>query len=204
MQALAGYQDIVSQGGLTDVDRARIAEIQQEMNRRERGQREALMQQYAARGLGGSGAEMAAALMGQQEAAQGASMAGLQQAAMAQQARERALGQLGGMGSQVRGQEYEMQANKAAAQDAINRFNTQLRNEAFLRNINEQNRLAQQRFQNQISQGEARMGAIGTSLGHRAAMRQRVAGNIFGALNTVGNLVGSITGGGGGQVQAGA
>lgn len=173
LQALEGFQDIVSQGGLTDVDRARIAEIQMQMDQREKAQRDALMQQMAQRGISGGGQEIAAQMLNQQQAAQTASLAGMQQAANAQMARERALGQLGGLGTQVRGQEYDIAANRARAQDAINQFNTQLQNQAFLRNADERNRLAQQRFQNQMGLNQAREQSMRADLARRLAVAKQ-------------------------------
>lgn len=215
-QTLGGLQDVISQGGLTATDRAKLAQIQAETGQRERGQREALMQQYAQRGLAGGGAEMAAALANQQAAAQQASMGGLEVAAQAQQARERALQQLGGFGTQVRGQEYGISAQKAQAQEAINRFNTELRNQAFLQN----QAMRQQQFQNEMMMRAAKEGNLQQQMAAREAYLNRIAGAIdiggrlLGAYSTDGEggssgaglmgLIGGLSSSGAGAAAAGA
>ena len=62
--------------GLTAIDRAALADIQNELARQERGQREAILANMAQRGISGSGQELASSLLAGQESAQRASQEG--------------------------------------------------------------------------------------------------------------------------------
>lgn len=134
MQALQGLQDIYRQGGLTAEDKARQAMINQQAAQQERGQREAILQNMQARGIGGSGAELAANLAAQQSGANQRAMGGLQTAANAENRALQALLQGGQLGGQIRGQEYGMASDKARAQDIINQFNVANANQAAMQN----------------------------------------------------------------------
>lgn len=126
--ALKQLQDIAAQGGLTSSDRARLQDIRNQEAIAEKGQRESILQNAATRGVAGSGLELAQQLASQQGSATRASARDLGVADLAQQ---RALAAIEGssqIGTTLRGQDYE----KASAQDAINRFNTDYRNRAGL------------------------------------------------------------------------
>jgi len=68
MDALAGLQD-VSENGMTAIDRAAMGNIIQDEQTASRGARDAIIQNANARGMGGSGLELAAQLQNQQGAA---------------------------------------------------------------------------------------------------------------------------------------
>lgn len=124
LQALSQLQGISTNGGLTPEDKAQLNEIQSATGAQERGSREAIMQNARERGVGGSGMELAAQLINQQGSAGNANQSGLDVAAQAQKRALDAIMQSGQLGGQVQGQEFSEHAQKAAAQDAINRFNT--------------------------------------------------------------------------------
>jgi hypothetical protein len=138
---LQAQEDVLSQyqlltgEGLSAIDRAAIAEIQNEIATQERGQREAILQNMAQRGLSGSGAELAANLLAQQQASQTASLEGQRIGAQAQQARLQALGNVAQLGGVLGETEYERALNKARAEDVINQFNVQNRNVAQAQNL---------------------------------------------------------------------
>jgi hypothetical protein len=138
---LQAQEDVLSQyqlltgEGLSAIDRAAIAEIQNEIATQERGQREAILQNMAQRGLSGSGAELAATLAAQQQASQTASLEGQRIGAQSQQARLQALGNVAQLGSVLGETEYERALNKARAEDVINQFNVQNRNVAQAQNL---------------------------------------------------------------------
>jgi len=146
MNALSSLQD-VSQGGLTAGDRGDLQRIQGESQAAEKGQRDAILQNAQARGVSGSGMELASQMMAQQGAASRASQQGFD---VAKQAQNRALEAMmagGQMSGQMRGQDFGEQSKLAEARDAISRFNTQnqqavnvgnigARNTATLRNVN--------------------------------------------------------------------
>lgn len=104
--------EIVNSQGLDPQARAALHQVQQEQAATERGAREAIMQNAAARGVAGSGLEMANRLSAEQGNATNAANQGFQAAADANNRRLQAISGLSTMDSQ-----------KAAAQDAINQFN---------------------------------------------------------------------------------
>lgn len=124
-RALSELTGIVDQGGLTAIDRARIADTRADADQYLRGQREATLANMEARGMRGSGAELMAQLQAQQAAGQRMSDENLQTEAMAQRRAMEALGMLGGQAGQVRGQSYGEASNLAQAGDAMNRYNQQ-------------------------------------------------------------------------------
>jgi hypothetical protein len=121
--ALEGVRDIYDQGGLTAIDRARIAEARAGEDAYLRGQRESSMAEMNARGMGGSGQELLSQLVGQQGAGQRMAMAGAQTEAMALQRRDQALQDAFGMSTGLRGQQFDEEARIAAAKDEIAKMN---------------------------------------------------------------------------------
>lgn len=134
IDVLNQYKDL-SQTGLSAIDRAALTEIQNQLAMQEKGQREAILQNMASRGLAGSGSELAANLLASQQASQIASKQGIAQAAQAQQARLNALSNIAQMGQSLESTDFERQAQKAQAQDIINQFNVQNRNVAQAQNL---------------------------------------------------------------------
>lgn len=176
LQAIGGVEEL-SQTGLSAIDRAALAEIQNQIATQERGQRESILQNMAQRGISGSGQELAAQLQSSQAASQQASTQGMQQAAQAQRARMQALSSLSEMAGGIEQTDFQREAQRQAAQDAINQFNVQNKNVAGLRNlqtqqdlanlnVQERNRIAQanidlenqQRLQNQVNRPLAQYG----------------------------------------------
>jgi len=139
LDVLGEYQDL-SQTGLTAVDRAALTDIQNQIATQERGQREAILQNMAQRGLAGSGTELAANLLAGQSAAQRASQMGMDQASQAQQARLQALGNVARMGQGLEETDFQRAVREAEASDVINQFNTQNKISAQAQNLaNKQN-----------------------------------------------------------------
>ena len=162
----------MSDEGLTATDRADLAKIQGGANRNLRGQMGAIKQNMQSRGISGSGLD----IMSQQNAAQSAAerqaYSDLEVAAQGQSRRERATMDLGALGSQLSQQDYNREAQKAMAQDAISRFNTQNTNRA-----NEVNQTTQQGIANKnvgltnqqaTDAYKARMGALGIQFDARS------------------------------------
>lgn len=214
MEALQGLQDVYQQGGLTAMDRSKIQQIQDEQSQFEKGQREAIMDNSRRRGVSGSGMEIAAQLMAQQEGANRAGRAGLDVAAMAQQRALEAMMQSGQLGGQIEDRSYGQQAQKAAAANEIAKFNasnmqqvnltnTAARNSAQETNLREKQRVAdsnttarnlnrardadliQQNYQNQMDKAKAVAGAYS---GQGAAADNRQAQNMsfYGGLTSLG------------------
>lgn len=127
MTALARLSREGAANGMGVEDRVALQQAQGETAQRERGAREALLQNMAMRGQSGSGVELAANLASQQGAAQSNAMAGAQAAADARRRALAATAQSGALGGGIRGQDYGEQANRATAADSIARFNADQR-----------------------------------------------------------------------------
>lgn len=134
--ALQGLRQLYESGGYTDADAAARRLAAMERGQQLRGANEAALQQMQARGMGGSGAELAARLGASQALSQGQAMidAAIQQAAM-----QRALAALqgyGGMATDMRSQEM----GRRSAIDAWNQANLDWRRGRETRNTGTANR----------------------------------------------------------------
>ena len=135
MDALASLQDISSSGGMTAMDKANLGRIETEENTAARGQREAILQNAQARGMGGSGLELMSQMKNQQDSATRKSQRDLDVAGMAQQRALDALMQGGNLAGQIQGQDFSQQAQTAQANDAIARFNAQNQQQVGMANV---------------------------------------------------------------------
>lgn len=227
MQALGALKN-VSQTGMTSADKARLNQIQQQMQTQEQGQRQQIMQNFAQRGLAGSGNELLAQLSNAQNSANQANQQGLGVAANAQQNALNALGQYGGAAGQMNQQQFGQQAQTAQAADLMNRFNTQnqlgqqqrnvqnqnlanqynLQNKQGLMNqntgLNNQGLLLQrqgeqQQFEDAMRKGEALSGAQFKGAGAYGDLANQIASNWSNTGKGVGGLFDQFGGGGGSQ-----
>lgn len=223
-QALSGLQDVYEQGGLTDIDRARIADIQDTESQAERGSREAILQNAAERGVSGSGLELAAQLSNQQAAAGRKSKQDMDVAAEAQRRALEALTMAGTQGTQLQGQLFNQDAQKATAEDTINKFNaaTQTQTDQFnvgqradtskfnlqekqriadenvgLRNTQEfQNKgVAQTTFDNQVTKANGMSGQLNKIADSQLEKQKRKENIGAGILNTGASILGLARGG---------
>jgi len=126
LKALEQLQSM-GEGGLTAGDRFTMEQIAQDEARRERGARDAIMQNMQSRGVQGSGLELAQMLGAQQGAAERRSMRDLGVEAQAQQRALDAIMQAGELGGSIRGQEFGEKSDIASAADIINRYNAGMR-----------------------------------------------------------------------------
>ena len=168
LQAIGGVEEL-SQTGLSAIDRAALTEIQNQIATQERGQRESILQNMAQRGISGSGQELAAQLQGSQAASQQASTQGMQQAAQAQRARMQALSSLSEMAGGIEQTDFQREAQRQEAQDAINRFNTQNRNIAGLRDLD-----LQQSLRNELEREKTRVGQANVDLENQQRLQNKV------------------------------
>lgn len=109
--------------GLTAEDRAALNTIRTKMATDAEGKRQQILQGMHARGVGGSGAELAAQLSAAQGSAQLASSEGDALAAQASRNALAAMGQYGAQAGQVRSQDFNVNSTRAQAMDEMNRFN---------------------------------------------------------------------------------
>lgn len=142
-RALKELEDIGYQGGLRLQDKAALQEAMMEGQVKDRANREAIAADMARRGQGGSGFEFASQLAAQQSGADRDASNSLKVAAQAQDRALQSIMGAGDLATKYRGQDYEEQAKRAAAQDAINRFNTANMQDVQQRNIGSQNRAAE-------------------------------------------------------------
>src|SRR6185436_7690859 len=231
--ALQQLQQIGNEGGLTPIDRAKLADINEQTNQVNRGQEQAIMQNARERGIGGSGLEMASRLQAQQSAADRAARQGRDVAAQAQ---ERALAAIQGAGQldgQMQEAEFNRGATKAQSQNAIdaanaammnqgNQFNTQTLNAAQAANLGERQRIAdtntgiantqevtnkalpQQDFQNRLAKAQGIANANQAWGNALAGKKAQEKGANTGLLSTGLQVGGGIIGGiYGGPVGAG-
>lgn len=173
----------MARGGYTAEEVAAMNRMRQETAQQERSQREAIMQNMAARGQSGSGQELAAQLSAQQNAANMANTYGLETQAQAQQRALQALAQQGSLASQTRSQSYtEDQTNRSAVDD-FNRWNTERMGAG-----------AQQEFENRLNTAQARSNAAAQQVEAATQRDKQVEEERKGKtlLGRVGGLLGDI------------
>ena len=151
--ALSSLEQRSKGSGLTLQDEADIAKLQGQVSARNRGRQGAIQQEMQSRGMTGSGMDLVARMQAAQDATENESLAALEKAAQAQAGQRDATDRLSARASAMRGQQFSEQAQKAAAQDAIARFNAQNQVQQQQMNWQAQNQAAQQNWarQNQTS-----------------------------------------------------
>lgn len=123
LKALTQLQQVASSGGLTDADKAQINQVEQQTGMQNKARQGAVMNQAQAQGAGGSGLDLAARLSGEQNANVVGSNAADQVAQDAQARSLAAMSQSGQLGGQIEQQDFGQAAQKAQAQDIIDKFN---------------------------------------------------------------------------------
>lgn len=115
----------VGLGGESFEDKARMANIVNDVNTNLQGQQGAIMQNLAQRGMSGGGSELVARQIASQGAANRQADMALDAKAQAERRALDAIIQSGQLGGQMQAQDFSQQAQKAQAADAIARFNAQ-------------------------------------------------------------------------------
>lgn len=149
-----------SRDGFSARDEADLAQSDGRVNRQSAGRRGALQQNMAARGMGGSGMELMAQLQNNQDATEQQALASLEKNAQVQDGRRQATSQLGQLSGQLSARDHQQQAQKAAAQNQINQFNQQNRQQVMNNNTQGYNQF-------QANGMAARQG--GAQMGYNAA-----------------------------------
>ena len=201
MKALEGLGREVEYEGMTPEDFAAVQRAQAQAGSVEAGLRGAAQREMAQRGATSSTAGYLGAISAAQA---GTNRAADMQMQAAEDSRRRymaALEGLGGLGGQVRGQEFGMASERASAQDAINRFNVGQKTATQQYNLG----LAQQGFENQLRLAEARRAAAAQRAGagkqsaedaEKSAQKWGAAG--AGLMKGYGSYASGAGGGGGG------
>lgn len=174
--ALRALREMYEGGGYTDADRAMSQAMRAQRGQAMRAANQAALQQMQARGMGGSGAELAAR-MGTSEAtafANAQNDASIQQAAMMRALQS--MQNYGSMANTVQGQELQ----RRQALDAFNQQNLGWRRDREQRNTGYVNRTQdsranarQQSYQNQESAAAGMTGQYSTDVNRRLAEGQR-------------------------------
>lgn len=147
MNALSSLTDLGTTG-LTSADRAALLNIRNQTEGDAQAASASIMQNMAQRGMGGGGAELAARLAAAQGATNRGAQAGMDLAAQAQQKALQAMSSAGALGSQMEGQQFGEEAQKASAADAISRFNAANRQNVMGTNVGAKNAAQQYNLTN--------------------------------------------------------
>jgi hypothetical protein len=127
MLALKELQQVGLAGGMDPQSRAAEAQALAGSAQQVRAQQGALLNSFAARGMGGGGNALGAALAAQQGAAQTNAMGGLQSAADSRSRQLAALRDSASLAGQVRGMDYGQASDLAGARDRVAEYNTRNR-----------------------------------------------------------------------------
>lgn len=135
LKALASLQGIGEAGGRDAQFLSEQGRLESDINQNLQGQQGAVLQNMAARGMSGSGLEMVAQNQNIQGAANRQAQMEMDLKAQAQQRALQAIMQGGQLGGQMQAQDFGQAAQKAAAADAIARFNAQNQQNVIGQNV---------------------------------------------------------------------
>lgn len=147
-RALSQLEDIGESGGFRLQDEAALQEAMLQSQREGRIGRQNIASEMARRGMSNSGFDVAARLASQQNQANQDAQNSLRIAAMGQERALKAIEDSGQLATQYRGQDFGEQAQKAAAADAISRFNVANLRDVNAANIGAQNQAQQYNLSN--------------------------------------------------------
>lgn len=153
--------------GLNAIDQQALEEIISEENRNLQAQNDAIAQEAMQRGVYGSGLELAQRLQAAQSGANRMSSRDMDVMRQAQQRALEALSSYGNLASSMRSQDYNEQAQRAAAQDAINRYNTQQTTDWNRGNVDNQNQVNQMNTDVQHKQQDSNVQAARDIFGNK-------------------------------------
>ncbi len=157
--ALDGLLNLAKNNGMSLMDKANLNEIQSRTARTESAGRQRIEENMANRGISGGGAELAMLMNNNQAQAQRGSEEGLQIAAQNKQRALDAMLKSGQLAGNMRSQEYGEKSDAARANDAIARYNADVRYNAKQYNAG----LAQQNFDNQMRKTSGKAGQSGAA-----------------------------------------
>lgn len=175
MNALAELRGL-SKSGLSTVDRMALNEATTAASAADKARRDTIMSEMQQRGTLDSGAMLANQLSSSQAANQQANQNAMQLAKNAQQTRLGALNQLASQAASMENQDFNRQAQVANAQDIIQKFNAQVRNDAGQFNKQQQQSLANQKSANANQQEIYNKGLIQQDYNNRLNRAQSIIG----------------------------
>lgn len=139
----------IGQFGMTPAEAAALKEAQRQAMATATAQSKQIQSDFARRGMGGAGAELAARLEAAQAGADRASSSSNQVMQDARQRAMQALMQSGSLAGQMGQQQFGQQSDIARARDIINQFNTQNSQSVQSRNVGMSNQAQLQNLMNQ-------------------------------------------------------
>lgn len=194
--ALGELDRIAQGGGLTLEDKVNLNQIEREQAQQNQARRQGILNLLARQGVNTGGASVAMQLGGAREQAERAALAGANTAADARRRATEAVLKRGQLAGQQRGQSFQEQDRRAAARDAIARYNASAREGAQRYNLG----IPQQQFNNQMQRAQA----IANASNGQAGFYQSQADRTRGMASDIGTGLGMATGAflGGGKQQA--
>lgn len=175
LKALSQLQEVGDNGGMTLRDQANLSKVQGQVAAADRGRRDAIMQNMAARGASGGGLELIAQMQNAQSSTDREAQSGLDIAAQAQERALQAMMNSGQLGGSIRGQDFGEASQKAQAQDAISKFNAGVRNQTTQFNAGRNLDAAQFNSQQGQQTNEANAGRAQQAGLHNNTGRQQTA-----------------------------
>jgi hypothetical protein len=179
-----------SETGDTAESKAVMHRILGDVARQEGAGRNAILGSMRARGVSGSGAELAAQLANQQASADRAQTAGLDQAANSQKRMLDAVLAKGNMAGSIRRQDYGEATDAARARDAINLYNSGERSKAKYYNAG----LNQQQFGNSMARASGKANAangVANAYGQQADRTAAIGAGVGQGIGQIGATVSS-------------
>ncbi len=140
---MAALSNLAKNGGRSAASDSSLAQIQQNEGANARGQRDAIMQNAQARGMGGSGNSLLAQLTSSQNATNNQSAQDMQVRGQDQNAALQAGMGAAQIGGSMEAQDYGEQAQRAAAADAIAKFNAGNQGQTSVFNAGQANAMGQ-------------------------------------------------------------
>lgn len=191
MDALNSLQDLSAHGGMTTTDKANLNQIAADEASKQRGSREAILQNAQARGVGGSGLELLAQLQNQQDSATRQNQRDLDVAGQAQSRALQALQSAGSLSGQMQAQQFGQKAEVAKANDAISNFNTQNQNAIGQANTVAHNNAQASNLANAQRISDANVGTRNTQQMNNANLQQQ---NFQNQMQRAGGIANALSG----------
>lgn len=176
MDAQMGALEQISQMGETGLlpgERAALNQARRGAANEAQAKSAQLMDEYARRGMGGSGAELAARLQAGQSSADRMSQENDRVLQMAQERALGAIGQKANMASNISNQQFGQQADVAKAKDYISQFNAQNQQSVQQRNVANTNQGNMRNLTERQRVGEAGTGTKNQQQIHNKGLQQQ-------------------------------
>lgn len=172
--------------GFTDSDKASYDLATKSANQAARQRSDALLQEAARRGIGGSGIELGLREQANQSAMDRANTANLQRASDSARMMAAYQQAYGGQLGDVRQADFNTQAKNAAAMNEFNRLNTAEKNRALQYNQERPYELQRDRMADSMKMADARYGAR-TGAAKAQGMYDSAAGGVRGRIEDLGS-----------------